>query len=197
MERADLLYSGLLLAAGMLSVWTALLLTATLVALAPSLRKSAPTAATISYTRPHGPTHHGAEEPTPPRSLPEALPRRCRLVRTLRLIQSRNLASLSASPAPRRQRPSLRSNPPETSHLLPARHRHRAGQGNLPVPDALGGHRHLPRYRVRSAQRPLRPPRAPLLLLLPAQPHRRHHGPRHQRPQRRPDAARPGHHVLG
>jgi len=48
MERADLLYSGLMFAAGMLSVWTALLLTATLVALAPSLRKSAPRAATIS-----------------------------------------------------------------------------------------------------------------------------------------------------
>ena len=42
MERADLLYSGLMFAAGMLSVWTALLLTATFVALAPALRKSAP-----------------------------------------------------------------------------------------------------------------------------------------------------------
>ena len=39
MERADLLYSGLMFAAGMLSVWTALLLTAGLVALAPSLAK--------------------------------------------------------------------------------------------------------------------------------------------------------------
>ena len=36
MERADLLYSGLMFAAGMLSVWTALLLTAAFVALAPS-----------------------------------------------------------------------------------------------------------------------------------------------------------------
>ena len=50
MERADLLYSGLMFAAGMLSLWTALLLTATFVALAPSVRKSAPAAATISST---------------------------------------------------------------------------------------------------------------------------------------------------
>ena len=71
-----------------------------------------------------------------------------------------------------------------------------ADQGHLPIPDALGGHRHLPRYRIRSAQRPVQAPGTPLLLLLPAQPHRRHHGPRHQRSERGPDAARPGHHVL-
>jgi hypothetical protein len=87
MERADLLYSGLMFAAGMLSLWTALLLTATFVALAPSLRKSAPTAATISSTTRHTLTHHGAEEPTPPRSLSEALPQRSILGRALRLIQ--------------------------------------------------------------------------------------------------------------
>jgi hypothetical protein len=79
MERADLLYSGLMFAAGMLSLWTALLITAAFVALAPSLGKSAPAAATISSTEGHDPTHrasrhHGAEEPTPPRSLSEALP---------------------------------------------------------------------------------------------------------------------------
>ena len=39
MERADLLYSGLMFAAGLLSLWTALLLTAAFVALAPSSRK--------------------------------------------------------------------------------------------------------------------------------------------------------------
>ena len=82
MERADLLYSGLMFAAGMLSVWTVLLLTATFVSLAPSLRKSAPSAATISSTR-----SHAAEEPTSPRSLSEALPQRSRLGRALRLIQ--------------------------------------------------------------------------------------------------------------
>ena len=86
MERADLLYSGLMFAAGMLSVWTALLLTAAFVALAPASRKSAPIAATISSTERHGPTdrrseqrrleHHGAEEPTSARSLSEALPAR-------------------------------------------------------------------------------------------------------------------------
>src|SRR6266446_4439871 len=87
MERADLLYSGLMFAAGMLSLWTALLLTATFVALAPALRKSAPSAATISSTRSHASTHHGAEEPTPPSSLSEALPQRSVLGRPLRSIQ--------------------------------------------------------------------------------------------------------------
>ena len=87
MERADLLYSGLMFAAGMLSLWTALLLTATFVALAPSLRKSAPGAATISSTRSHAPAHHGAEESTPPSSLSEALPQRSVLGRSLRSIQ--------------------------------------------------------------------------------------------------------------
>lgn len=97
MERADLLYSGLMFAAGMLSLWTALLLTAAFVALAPSLGKSAPTAATISSTKGHALadrtltdrayTDHGAEEATPARSVSEALPRRSRLGRALRLIQ--------------------------------------------------------------------------------------------------------------
>ena len=82
MERADLLYSGLMFAAGLLSLWTALLLTAAFVALAPSLGKSASTAATISSTK-----RHGAEKPTPPRSVSKALPQRSRLGRALRLIQ--------------------------------------------------------------------------------------------------------------
>ena len=94
MERADLLYLGLMFAAGMLSVWTAVLLTATFVALAPELRKSAPAAATISSTDRRGHTrrlaqhltHHGAEETTPSRSLSEAPPQRSRLGRDLRLI---------------------------------------------------------------------------------------------------------------
>ena len=86
MERADLLYSGLMFAAGMLSLWTALLLTATFIALAPALRKSAPSAATISSTRSHAATHHGAEEPTPPSSLSEALPARPRLGLSVRTI---------------------------------------------------------------------------------------------------------------
>ena len=86
MERADLLYSGLMFAAVMLSLWTALLLTAAFVALAPSLEKSslgksAPTTATISSTK-----LHGAEETTPARSLSEALPQRFSLGRILRLI---------------------------------------------------------------------------------------------------------------
>jgi hypothetical protein len=92
MERADLLYSGLMFAAGLLSLWTALLLTAAFVALASSLGKSASTAATISSTKRHAltdraPIDHGAEETTPARSVSEALPRRSRLGRALRLIQ--------------------------------------------------------------------------------------------------------------
>ena len=102
MERADLLYSGLMFAAGMLSVWTALLLTVAFFVLAPSLGKSASTAATISSTGSHAltdhaltahavtdraPVHHGAEETTPARSVSEALPQRSRLGRPLRLIQ--------------------------------------------------------------------------------------------------------------
>jgi hypothetical protein len=98
MDHADLLYWGCLTAAGILSVWTAALLTATLVALAPSFgtkprtsfrtkfqstfRKFAPGAATISSTR-----NHGTEEPTPPRPLSEALPQRSRLGRALRFTE--------------------------------------------------------------------------------------------------------------
>ena len=86
MERVDLLYSGLMFAAGMLSLWTALLLTAAFIVLAPTLRKSAPSAATISSTRSRVPTHD-PEEPTPPGSLSEALPQRSVLGRPLRSIQ--------------------------------------------------------------------------------------------------------------
>ena len=82
MERADLLYSGLMFTAGMLSLWTALLLTAAFAVLARPLRKSAPAAATISSTR-----SHAAEEPTPSRSVSEALPQRSGLGRALRPIQ--------------------------------------------------------------------------------------------------------------
>src|SRR5271163_3997198 len=98
MERADLLYSGLMFAAGMLSLWTVFLLTAAFVVLAPSLRKSAPTAATISSTGScfhgyHAPANraledrvfkdrafkdHGAAKTPAPRSLSEALPWRSR-----------------------------------------------------------------------------------------------------------------------
>lgn len=106
MERADLLYSGLMFTAGMLSLWTVVLLTAAYLVLAPSFRKSAPTAATISSTggraykyrvpaRPvlsdhvlsdHVLTNHGAATTTTPRSLSQALPQRSRLGRILRLI---------------------------------------------------------------------------------------------------------------
>ena len=83
MKRADLLYSGLMFAAeSMLLLWTAVLLTAAVLVLGPSARKSAPGAATIAST-----TVHGAEEPTSPRPLPEALPQRSSLGRSLRTVQ--------------------------------------------------------------------------------------------------------------
>ena len=106
MEHADLLYSGLMFTAGMLSLWTVVLLTAAYLVLAPCFRKSAPTAATISstggraykYRVPTRPTpsdrvlsdrvltNHGAAKTTTPRSLSQALPRWSRLGRALRLI---------------------------------------------------------------------------------------------------------------
>src|SRR5271166_2514476 len=102
MEQADWLYSGLMFAAGILSLWTALLLTAAFIALAPSFRKSAPTTVTISSTTgrrsqqrllpyerrlTRRPNPHGAQEPSSSRSLSEALPQRSLLGRALRLIQ--------------------------------------------------------------------------------------------------------------
>jgi hypothetical protein len=86
MERADLLYSGLMFAAGMLSLWTALLLTAAFVVLLPSLRKSASTAATILSRRSHL-IAHGAKESTPSHSISEAPPQRAVLGRAVRFIQ--------------------------------------------------------------------------------------------------------------
>jgi hypothetical protein len=85
MERADLLYSGLMFAAGMLSLWTALLLTAAFVVLLPSLRKSASTAATILSRR--SLIAHGAKESTPSHSISEAPPQRAVLGRAVRFIQ--------------------------------------------------------------------------------------------------------------
>ena len=86
---------------------------------------------------------------------------------------------------------------PSKDHLPrpppPAR---RCALRDLPLHHPPGPHRRLPRDRVRSPQRPLRQPRTPVPRLLPHPSHRRHHGPHHQRPQRRPPAPRPGHHVL-
>lgn len=97
MERADLLYSGLMFAAGMLSLWTALLLTAAFVALAPSFQKSASSAATISSRRSHTSSNHalrnhaldnhGAEESPSPHPLFEEIPQRSVLGRIVRFIQ--------------------------------------------------------------------------------------------------------------
>jgi len=93
MERADLLYSGLIFAALLLSLWTAALLTVAFVFFAPRvfgaasvsasmLPKSASRAATISSTEPHV-----SQEPAPSRSLSEAAPARSISRRPLRLIQ--------------------------------------------------------------------------------------------------------------
>lgn len=87
MEHADLLYSGLMFAAGMLSVWALVLLTATFVVLAPSARKSGPSAATISSSKPQVLAGHGAEKVTPSRSVSQALPPRTVVGRSLRPVQ--------------------------------------------------------------------------------------------------------------
>jgi len=88
MERADLLYSGLMFAAGMLSLWTALLLTAAFIFLSPSARKSVPGAATISSSRNSAAYQNdGAEEATPSRSLSQASPQRSARGRVLRFMQ--------------------------------------------------------------------------------------------------------------
>jgi hypothetical protein len=92
MERADLLYSGLMFAAGMLSLWTALLLTAAFIALAPPFQKSTSSAVTISSRRNQNLSNralenHGAEEPPSSHSLFEALPQRSVLGRIVRFIQ--------------------------------------------------------------------------------------------------------------
>ena len=67
--------------------------------------------------------------------------------------------------------------------------------GILLLLHALDHHRHLARYRVRPAQRPLRATGKAIRLVLPGTSHRRHHGPHDQRPGRRAHAPRPGHHV--
>ena len=91
MERTDLLYSGLMFAAeGMLLLWTAVLLTAAVLVLGPSARKSAPGAATIAST-----TLHGAEEPTSTRPLPEALPSRPLSGRSLHPADQRHFGAVS------------------------------------------------------------------------------------------------------
>ena len=107
MERSDLLYSGLMFAAGMLSLWTALLFTAAFIALAPSFQKSASSAVTISSRRSHTSRshalrnlaldshaldkhaldNHGAEESPSPNPLSQALSQRSVLGRIVRFIQ--------------------------------------------------------------------------------------------------------------
>ena len=90
MEGADLLYSGLMLAATLLTLWVLLLLSATLVVATESLRKSAPSAATISSENgalARASSKNGPEEPASSSSLPQTLPQRSILGRTVRLIQ--------------------------------------------------------------------------------------------------------------
>jgi hypothetical protein len=78
MERADLLYSGIMFAAVLLSLWTPVLLALTIISFAPPLRKSAPAAATISSTRRPVPLvwaliNHGSKKAAPPRSVSQTL----------------------------------------------------------------------------------------------------------------------------
>ena len=90
MEGADLLYSGLMLAATLLTLWVLLLLGATFVVATEWLRKSAPSAATISSENgalARASSKNGPEEPASSLSLPQTLPQRSILGRTVRLIQ--------------------------------------------------------------------------------------------------------------
>jgi hypothetical protein len=65
MEKADLISAGMtFFAESMLWIWSGILLTTAFFVLRPSLRKSAPRAATIASTRVHDP-----EEVTPSRPL--------------------------------------------------------------------------------------------------------------------------------
>src|ERR1700691_3219362 len=144
MEHADLLYSGLMFAAGMLSLWTVLLLTAAIVVLAPRLRKSATGAATISSTRGlaerfanHHFEQHGAEEATPARSLSQAISGRPHLGSTVRPADQCNCSPVSAGFATRHQRSSFRRDQPKTAQVRPGDHRRLCRQGHLPVPDAV------------------------------------------------------------
>ena len=69
---------------------------------------------------------------------------------------------------------------------------HQPGQRHLSLRPALDPDRHLARNRVRPAQRPVPQARKPGLRLLPALPHRRHHGAHDQRPECGAHAAGPG-----
>ncbi len=70
------------------------------------------------------------------------------------------------------------------------------GPGDFPILDARDPHRPVARHRVRSAQRSVLAHRHALAGFLREIPHRRHHGARHQRSERRPHDARPWHHVF-
>jgi hypothetical protein len=107
MESVDLLYSGLMVTAGILSVGAGVLLTAAVVSLVPLPRKAQPSAATISsrgsgvsrrgfplrrlapsdVPSNHVSPSHGSEKSSSTRSLPEALSQRTLLGRPVRLIQ--------------------------------------------------------------------------------------------------------------
>jgi hypothetical protein len=97
MEGVDLLYSGLMLTAGILSVGTGVLLTAALVTLVPLPRNQRTSTATISsrgssvsrrdFPLKRASLNHGSEESPSPRSLSETLPQRIVLGRPVRLIQ--------------------------------------------------------------------------------------------------------------
>src|SRR5580700_9392539 len=167
MEHAELLYSGLMFAAGMLSLWTAVLLTAAFVVLAPRLRKSATVAATISSTRSLAERfadrsfadrffvdhsfadrrsedfrsqQHGAEEATPACSLSQTISDRPDLGINVRPADQRNCSPVSAGIAARHQRSSFRRHQPETAQVRSGDHRRLCRQGHLPVPHAMDRH---------------------------------------------------------
>ena len=140
---------------------------------------------------------HAAQEFAPAAPVSETLSLELRRGHDLCFPHQRHLDPVSARARQSRRRSALRRDPPQVAGLCRMAARHRHHQGNLPVPPALDCDRRVARHRVRPAQRPFRPSRKPLLFLLPAPPHGRHYGPRHQRSERGPHAAWPRHHVLG
>src|SRR5580698_3933151 len=124
---------------------------------------------------------HAAQESAPAAAVRETLPLGLSRGHALRFPHPGHLDSLPARPRQSCRRSERRRNPPQTPRLRrnPARHRHH--QRNLPVPHPLDRNRRLARHRVRPAQRSFSEARKPVVFLLPASPHWRHYGPRHQR----------------
>src|ERR1700728_994909 len=144
----------------------------------------------------HRLTLHAAEEFASAAALCETLPLELCRGHALRLAHQRHLDLVSAGPRQGHRRSARRGNAAQAIALRRVFARHRRQQGNFSVPHPLDRDRYLARHGVRPAQRSVRSSGDSFLLLLPAPPHRGHHGPCHERLERGPVTARPRHHVL-